>query len=384
MSDSARLISVPGGYGIFGGRIAEALARDPRCRVRVVGRHATIGRNLAHRIGAEFRAADCGDRESLRRAIDGSFLVVHAAGPFQGADYRVAELCLELGAHYLDLADGRDFVAGIGRLDAEARPRGLLVASGVSSTPAITSAMIRALEPEFARIERIQTALSPGNQNPRGASTIAAVLSYLGRKIRVWQDGRWVERPGWGDVRRLAFPPPVGRRRVHNCDVPELELFPSVFNAETVRFAAGLELDVLNYLISLCALPCRWFGLDLTRRARSFLKASLMLFPFGTTNGSLAIWVHGRDRAGRPIERRIAIVTDYDGPATPSSAAIVLARKILDSGPPRTGAFPCVGLLELDEIMEHLRPLGIWCARGDETGWTTPTPPPDEGEEPPH
>jgi hypothetical protein len=234
--------------------------------------------------------------------------------------------------------------------------------------------MIRAIGPEFARIERIQTALSPGNQNPRGASTIAAVLSYLGRRIRVWQDGRWVERPGWGDVRRLAFPPPVGRRRVHNCDVPELELFPSFFQAETVRFAAGLELDLLNYLLSLCARPCRWFGLDLMRHARWFLRASLMLFPFGTTNGSLAIWVHGRDREGRPIERRIAIVTDYDGPATPSSAAIVLARKILDSGPPRTGAFPCVGLLTLDEIMAHLRPLGIWCARGDESGWATPPP----------
>jgi hypothetical protein len=376
MSEAARVISVPGGYGIFGGRVAEAMARDPRCRVRIVGRNATIGRNFAQRIGAEFRAADCDDRESLRRAIEGSFLVIHGAGPFQGADYRVAELCLERGAHYLDLADARDFVAGIGRLDAEARRRGLIVASGVSSTPAITSAMIRALEPEFGRIERIQTALSPGNQNPRGASTIAAVLSYLGRTIRVWQDGRWVERPGWGDVRRLAFPPPVGRRRVHNCDVPELELFPSVFNAETVRFAAGLELDVLNYLLSMCARPCRWFGLDLTRRARWFLKASLMLLPFGTTNGSLAIWVHGRDRAGRPIERRIAIVTDYDGPATPSSAAIVLARKILGSGPPRTGAFPCVGLLTLDEILDHLRPLGIWCARGDESGWTVPPPAP--------
>jgi short subunit dehydrogenase-like uncharacterized protein len=383
MTDSRRVISVPGGYGIFGGRIAEAMARDPRCWVRVVGRNATIGRNFAHRIGAEFRAADCDDRESLRRAIDGSFLVIHAAGPFQGADYRVAELCIELGAHYLDLADARDFVARIGRLDDEARRRRLLVASGVSSTPAITSALIRALEPEFARIVRIQTALSPGNQNPRGASTIAAVLSYLGRRIRVWQDSRWVERPGWGDVRRLAFPPPVGRRRVHNCDVPELELFPAAFHAETVRFSAGLELDVLNYLLSMCAGPCRWFGIDLSRRARWFLNASLMLFPFGTTNGSLAIWLHGHDRAGRPIERRIAIVTDYDGPATPSSAAIVLARKILDSGPPRTGAFPCVGLLTLEEIMAHLRPLGIWCAQGDESGWITSTPAEAEASEPP-
>jgi hypothetical protein len=378
MNDHARIVTVLGGYGIFGGRVAEALAREGCCRVRVVGRNPRVGANFAHRIGADFRACTLGDRDSLRPAIDGSFLVVHAAGPFQGADYRVAEQCLEAGAHYLDLADARDFVAGIGRLDEEARRRGLLVASGVSSTPAITSALNAELAPEFSRIDEIHTALSPGNQNPRGASTIAAVLSYLGQTIRVWRDGRWVERPGWGDVQRLEFPPPVGRRRVHNCDVPELELFPAIFGARSVRFSAGLELDVLNYLLSLCALPCRWFGLDLTRRAKLFLNASLMLFPFGTTNGSLAIWVRGRDHAGRPIERRIALVTDYDGPATPSSAAVVLARKVLDSGPPRTGAFPCVGLLTLDELFAHLRPLGIWCARGDESGWRAPA----EGDRP--
>ncbi|MGH7138105.1 MAG: hypothetical protein ACREHD_20325 [Pirellulales bacterium] len=215
--------------------------------------------------------------------------------------------------------------------------------------------------------------MSPGNQNPRGVSTVGAVLSYLGRAIRVWRDGRWVDRPGWGDPQCLDFPPPVGRRRVYNCDVPELALFPSAFNARTVRFSAGLELNVLNHLLSVCALPCRWFALNLTRRARLFLNLSLMLFPFGTTNGALAVWLRGCDHAGRFIERRIALVTDYDGPATPSSAAIVLTRKMLRSSVPlRTGAFPCVGFLTLDELMAHLRPLGIWCVRGDESGWQDP------------
>jgi NAD(P)-dependent dehydrogenase (short-subunit alcohol dehydrogenase family) len=369
MRDSSRVISVLGGYGIFGSRIAEALAHDARCRVRIVGRNPKLGANLAQRIGAEYRACDLEDLQITRSALDGSFLVIHAAGPFQTADYRIARLCLEIGAHYLDVADARAFVAGIGELDTEAQQRELMVASGVSSTPAITSALIKELVPEFGQLDEIRTALSPGNQNPRGASTIAAVLSYLGRTIRVWRDGRWVDRPGWGDSERLVFPPPVGRRRVYNCDVPELELFPSVFGARTVRFSAGLELNLLNQLLSLCAIPSRWFGLDFTRHAAFFMKASLMLFPFGTTHGALAIWLRGKDHAGKTIERRIALVTDYDGPATPSSAAVVLARKLLDSGPSRIGAFACIGCVTLDELMHHLRPLGIWCARGDERGW---------------
>ena len=268
MTDSSRIVSVLGGYGIFGGRVAEALAREPGCRVRVAGRSTRIGGNFAHRIGADFHQCDLGDRDGLKRAIDRSFLVIHTAGPFQGADYHVAELCLEAGAHYLDLADAREFVAGIGRLDGEARGRGLLVASGVSSTPAITSALVASVASDFAQIEEIHIALSPGNQNPRGAATIAAVLSYLGRTIRIWQDGRWVERPGWGDAHRLQLPPPVGRRRVHNCEVPDLELFPTLFGARTVRFSAGLELNFLNYLLSLRALPSRWFGIDFSAPRR--------------------------------------------------------------------------------------------------------------------
>jgi Saccharopine dehydrogenase NADP binding domain len=370
MRESPRIVSILGGYGIFGGRIAEALARDPGCQVRIVGRNGKIGRNVACRLGVEFRECVLSDSHALAQAIDGSFLVIHAAGPFQGAHYQVAETCLDAQAHYLDLADAREFVCGIGALDRRARERGLMVASGVSSTPAVTSALIAELVPEFTQIDEIHTALSPGNQNPRGAATIAAVLSYLGRKIRYWRDGQWVERRGWGDVERLEFPAPIGRRRVHNCDVPELELFPAVFRARSVRFSAGLELDVLNYLLSFCSFLSRGFGLDFTHHARFFLSASLMLFPFGTTNGALAVWVRGKAHDGQPIERRIALLTTFDGPATPSAAAVVLARKLLTSGPLRVGAFPCVGLLALDELMTHLTPLGIWCARGDESGWS--------------
>ncbi len=269
-----QIVTVLGGYGIFGGRIAEALTLQPDCHVRIAGRNARIGANFAHRLGAEFRRCELCDPLSLQRVIEGSRIVIHAAGPFQGADYRVAQASLENGSHYLDLADGRAFVAGISTLHQVASDRGLLAVSGVSSTPAITSALIRELTAEFSEIQEIESALSPGNQNPRGASTVAAVLSYLGRRIRVWERGEWVCRPGWGDAKRVRFPPPVGWRRVYNCDVPELELFPAEFEAGTTRFRAGLELNVLNFLLTVCCWPCRLFGVSLTRHSRLFLNLS--------------------------------------------------------------------------------------------------------------
>ena len=152
----------------------------------------------------------------------------------------MAERCIEAGAHYLDLADARDFVAGIGRLDDDARRRGLMVASGVSSTPAITSAMIAELAPEFARIDEIHTALSPGKPKParRGHDRRGSRATWAGRsesgKTASGSSGR-----AGATCSVSSFPAPVGRRRVHNCEVPELELFPQASARRRSGFPPG-------------------------------------------------------------------------------------------------------------------------------------------------
>ena len=58
--------------------------------------------------------------ETLAIAPD---VVVDASGPFQayGDPYRVVRACIARRASYLDLADGSEFVAGIGTFDAEYR-----------------------------------------------------------------------------------------------------------------------------------------------------------------------------------------------------------------------------------------------------------------------
>jgi short subunit dehydrogenase-like uncharacterized protein len=364
-----KIVTVLGGYGVFGSRVSAALVAVEGVSVRVVGRNSDIGSAFAQKIGAEFCRADLSNSESLRKAIAGSYLVVHSAGPFQGKNYCVAEMCLECGAHYLDLADSRHFVTGIGVLDKAARKKGLFVSSGASSVPAVTHAMVSSLMPRFERVDEIHAALSPGNQNPRGAATITAILTYLGRPLKVWQDGRWITRPGWGDAQWLDFPAPVGRRRVHNCDVPDLDLFPNVFGARTVRFYAGVELNVINYVLSVLGWLRKFVAMEhLHEHAELFLRASLLLLSFGTKNGSLSVWVRGIGLDGSPQERRIALVTEDDGPATPSSPSIVLAKKILQNGPPHVGAFPCMGFLTLEELMAHLQPLGIRLENTDAAG----------------
>jgi saccharopine dehydrogenase-like NADP-dependent oxidoreductase len=49
-------------------------------------------------------------------ASTGAGLVIHTTGPFQTQDYTVPERCIDHGVHRIDIAAGRDFVAGFARL----------------------------------------------------------------------------------------------------------------------------------------------------------------------------------------------------------------------------------------------------------------------------
>ena len=91
---------------------------------------------------AEPVALDCSDDLAAELRWLDAGVVVHAAGPFQGQDYAVARACIEARAHYVDLADARGYVCGIGALDEAARRSDVLVVSGASSVPALSSAVV--------------------------------------------------------------------------------------------------------------------------------------------------------------------------------------------------------------------------------------------------
>jgi hypothetical protein len=368
-------VVVLGGYGIFGSRIAKALAANRALDVHIAGRDPRRGTEVAREMGAGYIHCVLEQPSSLAECVEACDLLIHAAGPFQGRDYSVARTCIERRVHYIDLADAREFVTGIGSLQSAALERGVFVGSGASSVPTISWALVSELAGEFSVVDSIQIALSPGNQNPRGASTIAAILSYLGRPMRVWIGGAWSVRHGWGDRIELEFPPRVGRRSVFRCEVPDLDLFPTAWRAESVQFHAGLEIPFFNRALSALAAMRRVRVLPpLQGLAPLCLWISLQFFEKGSKNGSLAVWMRGRGRDGTPIERKIALVTADDGPATPSCPAILLAEKLFLGQGLAPGARPCMGLLSLGEIRTHLEPLGIWCARSDEAGRWSPPP----------
>jgi saccharopine dehydrogenase-like NADP-dependent oxidoreductase len=358
-------VLVLGGYGFFGHRISAALASSASVRVLVGGRD--LGRaNAAARAmslplehAVELDARDNNLADVLRRLhVD---VLIHTAGPFQGQDYSVARAAIDAGCHYIDLADSREFVAGISSLSALASSAGVTVISGASSVPALSSAVIDRYLPRFRRLEAIRIGISSAARAP-GLATVRGVFSYGGKRIRFWQDGAWVDAYGWLNLSRHQFPPPLGKRWLGSCDVPDLELFPARFRtAQTVTFQAGFASDLGHLVVwGLAALVKTGILTDMNTFASPLDRLSRWMEPIVSDKGGMFVTLEGEGADGAPLRIDWNLIAEKNhGAHIPCGAAIALVRKIGSGARLPGGAMPCVGLLTVEEFLEPLRELSI-------------------------
>lgn len=338
-------VVVLGGYGNFGARICRALANDAGIEVVAAGRTARGDKSAQLDLTSpDFPAA-------LKRLAPN--VVIHCAGPFQGQDYRVAEAAIAAGAHYIDLADGREFVARFaGRNDVPARAAGVVAISGASTVPALSSAVVDSLSARFRQIEGIQIAIAPGQRAPRGAATIAAVFSYAGRPFKWLKDGTWVDAWGWQELRRLRFAG-LGTRWAAACDIPDLELFPARYRGvKSVEFRAALELGIEHFALWLAAALRRaGVPLPIERWAGSLRRLASLLDVFGSERGGMLVAVSGVRVGGGGARAEWHVTADANhGPEIPCMAAVLLTRKLARGELSARGAHPCMDFLKLADF----------------------------------
>ena len=349
-------VIVLGGTGNFGARICRALADDPAIDYVATGRSVKAGPHCAP---LDLNATDFA-RQLAALKPD---LVIHCAGPFQGQDYRVAEAACSAGAHYIDLSDGRDFVAGFASaLDARAKAAGICAISGASSVPGLSSAVVDRLSQDFASIDEIHIAIAPGQQAPRGEATLQAVFGYAGAPVQRMKQGRWQPAHGWQDIRVLRFAG-LGTRWAATCDVPDLALFPQRYaGVKTVEFRAALELKSQHAVLwGAAALRRLGLPLPLTRHAGWLNRISSgLLDRFGSPHGGMQVRVGGiRKNGEHGVTMWSLTAPDGNGPEIPCVAALLLAQQFANGSLEMRGAMPCMGLLALDAFTPHFEKWGM-------------------------
>ncbi|PRH84110.1 saccharopine dehydrogenase [Labrys okinawensis] len=358
-SPSLRVLIV-GGYGIFGGRLAELLADEPRLTLIIAGR------SLAK---AEFF---CASRPVRARLFPAEFdrdqplepqlralkpdVIVDASGPFQDygkQPYRLIEAAIAHGADYFDFSDGAAFVRGVTGLDAAARQRGVAILSGVSSFPVLTAAVVRHLAGAFSRIDAIRAGIAPSPHAIVGENVLRAIAGYAGQAVPARRRGQTLLVHPLTETCRFTIAPP-GKLPLPNTlfslvEVPDLLLLADLWpGLRSVWVGAGPRPEILHHCLIGLSLLVRWKILpSLAPLAGLFLRAGRIL-RWGSHRGGMVVEVEGAGHRGEKLARGWHLTAEGDdGPYIPAMAIEALIRQRLDGTRPEPGARSAAGALTL-------------------------------------
>src|SRR5262245_36216799 len=295
---SSRKVLVIGGRGHFGRLLIDDLLRNTNSELVVASRRQAF---LSNRF--ETVVADLWDPNSLERALADVEIAICAAGPYQNLPTTLAELCLNRGIHYIDLADDRAFVQRVRALAADHENAAGAVCTGWSTVSALSGLLAGIASDGMTAINSIHIQMAPGNRGARHTATIASLMHSVGQPFIICRDGKSQRVVGWSEPREFVFPSPVGKRQGYLVDVPDHEIFPRLFDARTVEFRASSELQILNQCLSL---------LQRTRRnwvssSGLLQRAAGLVSRIGHDWGAIGVEVAG------DVVRKACIVADSRG-----------------------------------------------------------------------
>src|SRR5690606_2709935 len=176
----------------------------------------------------------------------------------------------------------------------------ILVASGASTLPALSSAVVDHLASAFASIESIEYAITSGARPP-GLATMNGVLAYAGKPFLRWQGGRWQTVHGWLGLRRTDFAGPGGSRRVADWDGPDLALFPRRYpTAGSMVSRAGVaqRTSMLAICLGACAVRAGLLRSMIPLVPRLH-RIALARAGRGSRDSAMQVQVRGVDAAAR-------------------------------------------------------------------------------------
>lgn len=366
-------ILVLGGYGVFGGRLAQLLKDDPGLTLLIAGRDGQKAHAFCETLGGAAQALPLAlDRSDIAAALaqHRPDLVVDASGPFQayGDDpYLVPKAAIAARVPYLDLADGADFVAGIGALDGSARGAGVFVLAGVSSFPVLTDAVLTAME-RHLQVTELVGGIAPSPYAGVGKNVLRAVLGYAGAPVRLWRQGKPATGIGLGDSRiaTVAVPGkvPLHPLRFSLVDVPDLRVIPAAHpGLQSLWIGAAPQPRFLHRLLTLIALARARLRLPSLAPLTPLAHWLLNLHPMGKHRGGMFLAARGL-RDGQPASLSWHLLAEGDdGPLIPSMAVALLVGKMQQGLAPNPGARAGIGSLTLDDYAT------AFAGRSILTGW---------------
>jgi len=208
MADMTWLIY--GATGFTGRLVAKEALRRGLAPV-LGGRTDTAVLALAEELELPARVFSLESPEDVRRGLEGVGLVLHCAGPFVRTSRQVADACLALGVHYLDITGEIPVLEAILARDDEAKRAGVALVPGVGFDVVPTDCLAATLLQDLPDAGNLDLAFT-GERGAWSAGTLKTVLESMPAAGAIRVDGHIAEVPLAHDVREIVFS--CGRRTV--------------------------------------------------------------------------------------------------------------------------------------------------------------------------
>lgn len=366
-------VLILGGYGVFGGRLAELLTDIGDLDILICGRNYAKAHALCERLSgsATFTPAAL-DRANIASALERHTpdLVIDASGPFQNygtAPYAVIDACLKHRVHYLDFADDADFVFGVSGFDARAKAAGCIILSGVSSFPVLTAAVLREMSKTMT-VKHVSGGIAPSPYAGIGLNVMRAVVSYAGGPVKLRRAGKPFTAKGLTESRRYIVAPPGFRPlrslRFSLVDVPDLQVLPAENpNITDIWMGAGPVPESLHRILNGLAKLRAALHLPAFTPFSKLFYTVLNLMKFGAHRGGMYVEALGTRNGQSATQSWHLLAEGDDGPYIPSMAIEAILRKWLAGNSPPCGARAATTALELSDYEALFEKRDIW------TGW---------------
>jgi saccharopine dehydrogenase (NAD+, L-lysine-forming) len=187
-------VVVLGGCGAVGSVAVETLARQDMFEKVVIGdmNEARAGQIIG-RTGSEkvlFTRVDAHDPGSIRRAVQGSDVVLNCIGPFYSTVKTILRTVLQQKINYVDVCDDVDVTLEVLDMDREARKAGVTALIGMGSSPGATNLLARlACETLLDEADSIDIFHTHGGEAIEGEGVIGHRFHCMSIDIPMYLDG---------------------------------------------------------------------------------------------------------------------------------------------------------------------------------------------------
>ena len=361
-------VLIIGGTGVFGKRLAAHLADVDGINLIVSSRSQAKAEQLATYLNqntekSHVRGIALDHAKNLAAQLDNlqPFAVIDCSGPFQTANYDSARAILGSGAHLIDLADARDYLAGFAiNLGHLAVKNGVSAMTGASSTPTLSTCVTNHIAAHWKRVDSIDICITPGGKSEVGQSVIAAILSYAGKSIPIWRDGKRDNAIGWTTSQSVVIPK-LGKRRVALVETYDAEYLGNQFKVKSrISFSAGLESRIEQFGVeTLAQLRKRKLIGDLSPLIPLLLRARKVTRLATSDCGGMMVKISGLDAQGVFCIATWSLVASNDhGPNIPILPAAAALQNLRDGIVPK-GAMLSHQQVALSQILAQMAPYEI-------------------------